>query len=213
MTRITKDPDVRRKELIDIAEELFLKNGYEETPVSEIVEKAQVAQGTFYYYFKSKDEVLDAIAIRYLDEFADLIKEQIKRDDINAVEKLVNVFKNGAQFSLSRKKLLGYAHEEKNALFHLKMERKSYPLIAPLFAKIIEQGAKEGLFNVKYPYEAALAMMGSWDTLFDVERFFTMTPQEKKRKVEAAFNMLERILGVEPGLLAEPFVTMEGVYG
>ncbi len=212
MTRITKDPDVRREELIDIAEELFLKNGYEETPVSEIVEKAQVAQGTFYYYFKSKDEVLDAVCIRYLDEFAHVIKEQIKRNDINAVEKLVNVFKNGAQFNLNRKKLMGYVHEEKNALFHLKMERKSYPLIAPLFAKIIERGVKEGLFNVKYPLEAALAMMGSWDTLFDVERFFTMTPEEKKRKVEAAFNVLERIVGVNQGMLAEPFLTMEGVY-
>lgn len=213
MTRITKDPDVRREELIDIAEELFLKNGYEETTVSEIVEKAQVAQGTFYYYFKSKDEILDVIAIRYLDEFADVIKEQIERDDITGVEKLVNVFKSSAQFSLSRKKLLSYVHEEKNALFHLKIERKSYPLIAPLFAKIIEQGAKEGLFNVKYPHEAALAMMGSWDMLFDVERFFTLSLEEKKRKVEAAFNLLERILGAEQGMLAEPFLNMEGVYG
>ena len=47
--RITKNPEERRKELIDIAERLFIKKGYEQTAVSDIVKKAKVAQGTFYY--------------------------------------------------------------------------------------------------------------------------------------------------------------------
>jgi AcrR family transcriptional regulator len=64
--RVTKDPEIRRKELMDVAEELFLENGYEETAVSDIVKKAGVAQGTFYYYFKSKETKLDAITINTL---------------------------------------------------------------------------------------------------------------------------------------------------
>lgn len=39
--RVTKDPEIRRKELMDVAEELFLENGYEETAVSDIVKKKQ----------------------------------------------------------------------------------------------------------------------------------------------------------------------------
>ena len=55
--RVTKSPEVRRKELRDISEQLFLEKGYEQTMVSDIVRKADVAQGTFYYYFKSKEAV------------------------------------------------------------------------------------------------------------------------------------------------------------
>ena len=64
--RITKKPDERRQELIDIAEQLFIKKGYEQTAVSDIVKKAKVAQGTFYYYFKTKEEILDSIIGRYI---------------------------------------------------------------------------------------------------------------------------------------------------
>ena len=174
MKRVAKDPDVRREELIDIAEELFLKHGYEETPVSDIVKKAHVAQGTFYYYFKSKNEILDALVDRYLQEFADLVDEQIQRDDISSVEKMINVLKSAAQFNMNRKKLVGYLHEEKNALMHLKIERKGYPLIVPLFATIVEEGVKEGLFNTEFPHEAAMVMMGCWDTLFDARHFWRM---------------------------------------
>jgi len=211
--RVVKDPDVRREELIDIAEELFLENGYEETPVSDIVKKAHVAQGTFYYYFKSKDEILDAITDRYLNEFANLVEEQVQRDDINAVEKMINAFKSGSRFSLGRKNLMLYLHEERNALLHLKIERKSFPLIIPLFEKIIEQGVKEGLFDAKYPREAALLILGCQDSLFDIERFSEKNVEEKKRTVEAAFHMIEKVLGAEQGSLAEPFLNMEGLYG
>ena len=70
MARIVKEPEIRHEELIDISEKLFLKNGYEQTAVSEIVKEANVAQGTFYYYFKSKDDVLNAIIERYNRHFA-----------------------------------------------------------------------------------------------------------------------------------------------
>ena len=40
--RITKNPEERRKELIDIAEQLFIKKGYEQTAVSDIVKKGVI---------------------------------------------------------------------------------------------------------------------------------------------------------------------------
>lgn len=51
MSRDTKD------KLIEVAKELFSQKGYHETRVSDIVKKADVAQGTFYFYFKSKEDL------------------------------------------------------------------------------------------------------------------------------------------------------------
>ncbi|MBU7017322.1 MAG: TetR/AcrR family transcriptional regulator [Theionarchaea archaeon] len=206
-----KDPDVRREELIDIAEELFLQNGYEETPVSDIVKKAQVAQGTFYYYFKSKDEILDAIADRYHKEFAASLEEVASRD-MNAVDKIISLFKSASGFSLGRGKLIDYLHQEKNALFHLKMEQKGFSLIVPIFSKIIEQGIKEGLFDTEYPHEAALLILACQDSIFDIEHFREKTVEERKRTVKAGFYMIERILGIKTGSLTEPFLKMEQIY-
>lgn len=70
MTRISKPPQERKKEIMDTALELFMKNGYENTSVGDIVEKLGVAQGLFYYYFKSKDEVFRAAMEQLADDFA-----------------------------------------------------------------------------------------------------------------------------------------------
>ena len=68
MTRIVKEPEERRKELIDTAEQLFIAQGYEQTSISDIVREVNVSQGAFYYYFESKEDVLVA-AMEKTDSF------------------------------------------------------------------------------------------------------------------------------------------------
>lgn len=47
----------RQHQLLTIALELFATDGYEQTKISDIVAKANVSQGTFYWYFKSKEMI------------------------------------------------------------------------------------------------------------------------------------------------------------
>ena len=65
--RISKEHDVRRNEILDKAAGLFEERGYNNTTVNDILREVNIAKGTFYYYFKSKEEVLDAIIDRYLE--------------------------------------------------------------------------------------------------------------------------------------------------
>ncbi|MGG0658736.1 TetR/AcrR family transcriptional regulator [Rummeliibacillus pycnus] len=69
--------DIRRQEreqqLIKIALELFATVGYENTKISDIVAQANVSQGTFYWYFKSKE----AIALKMLEDGRKNILEAI----------------------------------------------------------------------------------------------------------------------------------------
>jgi AcrR family transcriptional regulator len=60
----TKPADVRREELLAAAEQLFLAHGVEATTVDQITRAAGVAKGTFYLYFKSKDDVRTGLAER-----------------------------------------------------------------------------------------------------------------------------------------------------
>lgn len=52
----------RREELLTAAREVLAQNGYERTTVSSIATRANVAQGTFYLYFPSKEALPGALA-------------------------------------------------------------------------------------------------------------------------------------------------------
>ncbi|WP_028950583.1 TetR/AcrR family transcriptional regulator [Sulfurihydrogenibium subterraneum] len=70
-----------REKLLESAKELFSKKGYYETKISDIVEKSGVAQGTFYIYFKSKEEI-----------FLELVKS-LHEDLIKKLEKYITLEK------------------------------------------------------------------------------------------------------------------------
>ena len=59
------------------AEKLFLAKGVEATTISEIVEEAQVAKGTFYHYFASKNEMLTALGNRYTARFLERLRNAV----------------------------------------------------------------------------------------------------------------------------------------
>lgn len=56
-----------KNKLIDIAESLFTKHGYDNVSVDRIVETAGLAKGTFYVHFKSKDELFISLISEYVE--------------------------------------------------------------------------------------------------------------------------------------------------
>ena len=211
MTRVVKEPEERRSELIDTAEALFIAKGYDRTAVDDIVKKAKVAKGTFYHYFKSKNEILDAILDRYIKEIKQFIEETASIDGIDAVEKMWRISTFMVEYSRDHTKILDYVHEEKNANLHLKVEQKSLPMLIPPFAEIIKQGVQQGLFNTKHPMEAALAIMATSNAVLDDHRDFDDVSKKVKgnikldRKIEAVFDIIDRILGAKPGTFMKSF--------
>lgn len=47
--------------IIDLADQLFYERGYEHTSFADIAAAAQLSRGNFYYHFKTKDDILDAV--------------------------------------------------------------------------------------------------------------------------------------------------------
>ena len=50
-----------RDQIVQAADRLFYRQGYEHTSFSDIADAVQISRGNFYYHFKSKDEILDAV--------------------------------------------------------------------------------------------------------------------------------------------------------
>ncbi len=210
MARIVKDPETRRTEIIDIAEELFLRSGYNETAVSDIVKKVGVSQGTFYYYFKSKEDILNAIIERYIDDIKVGVKAIAAKDDINAIEKIMAFFGFLNNMDQGKEKLIDYFHEDQNVHLHARFERNVPSNIIPPFCQMIEEGVQEDLFDTKYPEMAALSIIGTtfaishW--MYDKEDNAGST----KKIMAAIFDLIERILGAKPGIFMKYAIKMEG---
>jgi len=50
-----------RDHIVEAADQLFYRQGYAHTSFSDIADDVQISRGNFYYHFKSKDEILDAV--------------------------------------------------------------------------------------------------------------------------------------------------------
>jgi AcrR family transcriptional regulator len=73
----TKPPEERRDELTKAAKRLFLEQGVGPTTIEQITSGADVAKGTFYLYFSSKDEVLAALRERFAQDLLAGIKTAV----------------------------------------------------------------------------------------------------------------------------------------
>src|SRR5271163_521787 len=73
----TKPPEVRREEIMDAAERLFLAQGVASTTIDHIAAGADVAKGTVYLHFVSKQALLTALGDRFADSHLAYIKAAI----------------------------------------------------------------------------------------------------------------------------------------
>jgi len=61
----------KRRQILDAAVRVFARSGYHSCRVGDITEEAGVAHGLLYHYFKSKDEVLEAV---FRDAWGDVLE-------------------------------------------------------------------------------------------------------------------------------------------
>lgn len=82
-----KKGEESRQRLILCAAELFWKNGYSATGISEILKQAELPKGSFYFYFKSKDE----LAIAVTEYYQKMILEYFQNNSIGkSLEDFIN---------------------------------------------------------------------------------------------------------------------------
>lgn len=76
-----RDPDATRAALLASAVKLFAKNGYDGTSVQQVVDDAQRTKGAFYYYFDSKEDLLQQLHDNSVDVQLDLVRQVLERDE------------------------------------------------------------------------------------------------------------------------------------
>lgn len=173
--REVKDPEVRKKEIMEAAKRVFYKKGYSNTTTQDIVDAANISRGLLYYHFKSKEEILYWIVEQ---EAATKIQrfEQLTADKKLTAQEKVELFLDATiipeeQNTPENVMLQETMVLEENAFMMDKIYHKLSHIMTRYFQKIIEQGNAEKIFNVEYPEQVAAYLMTGYvfvsnDTFF-----------------------------------------------
>jgi AcrR family transcriptional regulator len=86
MTRREEKKDLTQKQILSAAATLFAENGYDSTSIDDIAAKANIAKGTLYYHFDSKESVV--VALRE-DSFSEMLQNAMH--SLSLGEKPVNI--------------------------------------------------------------------------------------------------------------------------
>lgn len=100
----TKPAEERLDDLMNAAEKLFLSKGFVNTTVSEIVQFADVAKGTFYHYFQSKNDIMEALRTRYMDWYLGYIQTALD-SQASACEKLKAWCENSVKYYVEKQNI------------------------------------------------------------------------------------------------------------
>ena len=199
--RVVKEANVRKSEILDVAEMLFGTKGFDCTSTTDILNRAGIARGTLYYHFKSKEDILDAIIERMTSGLVGKANQIAEKKDVPVLRRLTLMMQ-----ALNVNNDLGYeiieqVHKPQNALMHQKMQKQLLAGINPIITALIEEGIAQGLCQTDYPAETAEMTLLYSNTVFDGLPAYSEA--ERQRKITAFIYNLERLLGMEQGSLRE----------
>jgi AcrR family transcriptional regulator len=195
--RIVKEPKERKNEILDAAERFFSEKGYDGTSVNDILLAVNIAKGTFYHHFKSKEDVLDTLIERRI-QIGLKKAEEIIAADLPPVQKLLAIIMAQKPQDRLHEDFISFLHEKGNSKMHEKSIIQTITCLSPCLAKVFKEGIEAGVFNTPFPLESAEILLASVMVLFD-NGFFQWTEKERAVKIAAFLNVVERTVGATPG--------------
>ena len=188
-----KKGEKRKKELLKIAYDMFLTQGYENTSVDEIIEKAQIAKGTYYYYFKSKEQMLEEVIDIMIDYETEMAK-QIIGMDILAPQKIVGIIAS-IKPTEAEQPIKNALFQPENLLMHHKVRQKLINVLTPLLSEVIKEGVKEGIFECDNISERVKMLLIISDSTFNEGTF-------SQQDISVFIDVTEKLLGAEKGTMS-----------
>jgi AcrR family transcriptional regulator len=164
MSRTVKEYDDRRAEILTAAQGLFFSKGYEGTTVQEIIDAVGIAKGTFYHYFDSKVDLLDALVESLTEQRLQMAQAILDEREINAAQKLQRIFSETAGWKTDNREffldILPTWYSDENIIVRFKLTLQARQVMRGVLAQIVRQGVAEEIFDTPYPERIGDVILG-----------------------------------------------------
>ena len=160
--------DERKNQILEAATTVFARLGFHRARMDDIVQEAHLSKGALYWYFKSKDAVIEALLKRIFDiEFAEL--HALTQAEGPASERLITYIRRSAADLERMTWFVPIALEFYGLISRhnvVKQTVKQYlRRLQEGFAGIVQQGIDSGEFREMDALAAATAMSGMYEGL------------------------------------------------
>jgi len=161
--RVVKAPQVRRAEIIDAAQHLFLRKGYDKTTINDVIAATRLSKGAFYHHFHSKEDLLEAITERIAAAALDRVATRVADGPRDALARFNAVFDAIREWKLENmdelRAMFAASLKPENMVLYHRIAHASMTAMAPCLTEIIAQGMREGAFDVDDPAASADALL------------------------------------------------------
>jgi len=195
MPRLSKTAAAeRRQELVSVAEKLFLKQGYENTTVNQIIGGLNLAKGTYYYHFKSKEDILIAVSDKLISDTRRKLRAAHKQNDKDVlwrIRKILSIFHDDFYRNRTIWKLI---YNDNNVTMHKQVSKIGAKGFTPLLTDVLQEGKEKNLIHVPYAHETAQVLISLFD-MFSRQLCVAKEHDRRVRIFETLRYMIGQILG------------------
>ena len=195
--RVVKEAAERRKEILDVAEELFVTKGYDKTSTNDILDRIGIARGTLYYHFRSKEDILNAMIERINSSLIARAQTIASDTSIPVIDRFVMTIAGLKVDSEIGQEIIDQVHKPQNALMHQKMQKNLLEGILPILVRLVDEGKRQGIFHMEYPAETIEMLILYSGTVFDGD--YDEPGERSGKRIEAFLFNTERLLGAKEG--------------
>ena len=203
--------DKRKNEIIDCAAQLFLKDNFEKTSIQKIIDTMGIAKGTFYYYFKSKMDLLNQFTLRESRKILKILDDIVARKDLNIIEKFNSYFETAVSWKVKNWDILiayiKHSGQSENKILYETLLENNIKLALPSIILIVDEGIKEGYFKTDFPDLASEAIFRVGAAVTDQLRPLLLNSRTKEegfhqflRIMDFYQDTIEKILGADKGV-------------
>lgn len=154
-----KYPEITHGRILDAATKLFFEKGWAETTIQDIVDElGDVTRGAFYHHFKSKNDIIDAVATRmfYHDN---VFEDRLMCPFGNGLERLKYVLKSAFEDEKKIKFIRSAGFFVRDPKMIKQQMDEAMESVAPQLCKLIEEGIADGSIHIQYPKQAAQSLL------------------------------------------------------
>lgn len=188
-----------KDKILDTAEKLFMEKGFGSASTNDIIKELNISRGTLYYYFKTKEDILDEVINRIITNIVSKASSIAYDESTPVLKRLLD-----AMLSLNIATDLGIMimdelHRPENALMHQKIEDNLIERVTPIITHIVDDGIKENIFKTEYPKETVEMILIYSNKVFSSDIKYKR--EDRIDKINAFIINVEKMLGANENSL------------